>query len=73
MTKAEQARIVAWRLRILKHAEEEARHVAQTCRYFGISRTVFFLLYLIGVSLQMVRIAGKGQNVLVFTVPNVHL
>jgi transposase-like protein len=42
MTKAEQARIVAWRLRILKYAEEEPRHVAQTCRYFGISRTAFY-------------------------------
>jgi len=42
MTKAEQARIVAWRLRILKHAEEEPRYVAQTCRYFGISRTAYY-------------------------------
>ena len=42
MTKAEQARIVAWRLRILKHAENEPRYVAQTCRYFGISRTAFY-------------------------------
>jgi transposase-like protein len=42
MTKAEQARIVAWRLRILKHAESEPRYVAQTCRYYGISRTAFY-------------------------------
>lgn len=42
MTKAEQARIAAWRLRILQHAENEPRHVAQTCRYFGISRTAFY-------------------------------
>jgi hypothetical protein len=35
MTKAEQARIVAWRLRILQHAENEPRYVAQTCRHFG--------------------------------------
>ena len=42
MTKAEQARIVAWRLRILKHAENEPRHVPQTCRYFGVSRTAFY-------------------------------
>ena len=42
MTKAAQARLVAWRLRILKHAEEEPRYVAQTCRYFGISRTAFY-------------------------------
>ena len=37
MTKTEQARIVAWRLRILRHADEEPRHVAQTCRYLGIT------------------------------------
>ena len=42
MTKAEQARFVAWRLRILRHAESEPRYVAQTCRYFGISRTAFY-------------------------------
>ena len=29
MTKAEQARLVAWRLRILQHAEREPRYVAQ--------------------------------------------
>ena len=42
MTKAEQARLVAWCLRILQHAESEPRCVAQTCRYFGISRTAFY-------------------------------
>lgn len=42
MTKAEHERLVAWRLRILQHAENEPRHVAQTCRYFGISRTAFY-------------------------------
>jgi len=42
MTKAEQARLVAWRLKILRHAEHEPRYVAQTCRYFGISRTAFY-------------------------------
>ena len=42
MTKAEHARIVAWRLRILQHAASESRYVAQTCRYFGISRTAFY-------------------------------
>ena len=42
MTKAEQARLVAWRLKILQYAESEHRHVAQTCRYFGISRTAFY-------------------------------
>jgi len=42
MTKADQARITAWRLRILRHAEGEPRRVALTCRYFGISRTAFY-------------------------------
>ncbi len=43
MTKADQARITAWRLGILQHAEGEPRQVARTCRYFGISRTAFYL------------------------------
>jgi hypothetical protein len=34
MTKAEQARIVAWQLRILKHAEEEPRYVRVFLRVF---------------------------------------
>lgn len=42
MTKAEQARVVAWRLKILQHAENRPRQVAQTGRYFGISRTAFY-------------------------------
>lgn len=42
MTKAQQARLVAWRLKILKWAEGEPRQVARTCRYFGISRTAFY-------------------------------
>ena len=42
MTKAEQARITAWRLRILQHTASEPRQVARTCRYFGISRTAFY-------------------------------
>jgi len=33
MTKAEQARIVAWSLRILQQAVGEPRQVARTCRY----------------------------------------
>jgi hypothetical protein len=31
MTKAEQARIVAWRLKILNWAKDEPRQVARTC------------------------------------------
>jgi transposase InsO family protein len=42
MTKAEQARQVAWRLRIFQHASERDRWVAQTCRRFGISRKTFY-------------------------------
>ena len=42
MTKAEQARLVAWRLRILQWAEGQPRQVARTCRPFGISRTAFY-------------------------------
>ncbi len=42
MTKAEQARLVNWRLKILKHAVEVTGNVAQTCRYFGISRKTFY-------------------------------
>jgi transposase InsO family protein len=42
MNKAEQARLLAWRLRILQHASEGERRVAQTCRHFGISRKTFY-------------------------------
>ena len=42
MTKQEQVRLVAWRLRILNWAEGEPRQVARTCRHFGISRTAFY-------------------------------
>ncbi len=42
MTKAQQARLVAWRLKILNWAQGEPRQVARTCRYFGISRTAFY-------------------------------
>lgn len=42
MTKAEQERITAWRLRILSWAKDEPRQVARTCRYFGISRTAYY-------------------------------
>ena len=42
MTKAEQARVVAWRLKILRYSQGEPRQVARTCRHFGISRNVFY-------------------------------
>jgi hypothetical protein len=42
MTKAEQARVTAWRLKILRWSQNEPRQVARTCRHFGISRTAFY-------------------------------
>jgi transposase InsO family protein len=42
MTKAEQARLWAWRCRVIKEASAEARSVARTCRHFGISRQAFY-------------------------------
>jgi transposase InsO family protein len=42
MTKAEQARLVGWRLKILQRAATGPRAVAQTCRHFGISRKTFY-------------------------------
>jgi transposase len=42
MTKAEQARVMAWRLKVLQWAEGEPRQVARPCRHFGISRTAYY-------------------------------
>jgi transposase InsO family protein len=42
MTKTEQARLVAWRLRVLQHASDGPRQIAQTCRHFGLSRPTFY-------------------------------
>jgi transposase len=42
MTKAEQTRRIAWRLKMLRMASADTRNVARTCRYFGISRTAFY-------------------------------
>ena len=42
MTKTEQARLVAWRHKILQFATHDDRSVAQACRYFGISRKTFY-------------------------------
>src|SRR5215510_2167890 len=41
MTKAEQIRLTAWRLRMLQHAADE-QNVARVCRRFGISRKSFY-------------------------------
>ncbi len=42
MTKPEQARLVAWRTKILQYAADGHRTVSQACRYFGISRKTFY-------------------------------
>ena len=42
MTKAEQARLVNWRSKILQHAKAATGSVAQTCRHFGLSRKSFY-------------------------------
>ena len=41
MTKGEQARLMAWRLRVLQQAAGE-QNVARVCRRFGISRKSFY-------------------------------
>jgi transposase InsO family protein len=41
MTKAEQVRLTAWRLRLLRRAGDDG-HVARVCRHFGISRKSFY-------------------------------
>jgi len=42
MTKAEQARRLAWRFKVVQQAGERSRNVARTCRHFGISRQAFY-------------------------------
>ena len=42
MTKAEQTRLLTWRLRVLQRAGEGARNVSRTCRHFGLSRKTFY-------------------------------
>jgi transposase len=42
MTKAEQTRLIAWRLRLLRQGDACPRTVARTCRYFGVSRKTFY-------------------------------
>jgi len=41
MTKAELARRMAWRFRVIQQAER-SRNIARTCRHFGISRQAFY-------------------------------
>lgn len=42
MTEHEQRRLVNHRLSVLQHAAEVTGNVAQTCRYYGISRQTFY-------------------------------
>jgi len=42
MTKTEQNRMVASRLKVLREAGAAPRNVAQTCRHFGLSRKTFY-------------------------------
>jgi transposase InsO family protein len=42
MTKADRARRLAWRFKVLQEATAGSRNVARTCRHFGISRQAFY-------------------------------
>jgi transposase len=42
MTEREQERHVRHRLAMIRHADEVTGNVAQTCRYYGISRQAFY-------------------------------
>ena len=42
MTKTENNRLLAWRLKLIREASLEPRSVAQTCRHFGLSRQAFY-------------------------------
>ena len=42
MTKAELARRLAWRFKVIQRAGERTRNIARTCRHFGISRQAFY-------------------------------
>ena len=42
MTKAERARRLAWRFKVLQQATAQSRNVARTCRHYGISRQAYY-------------------------------
>jgi len=42
ITKNEQNRVLAWRLKLLHKASAMPRNVAQACRHFGLSRQTFY-------------------------------
>ena len=43
MTERKHQRLVNHRLAVIRHAEEVTGNVAQTCRYFGITRQTFYV------------------------------
>lgn len=42
MTKAELARRLAWRFKVIQQASERSRNIARSCRHIGISRQAFY-------------------------------
>jgi hypothetical protein len=42
VTEREQAKNAARRLAIIRHVEEVTGSVAKTCRYYGISRQIYY-------------------------------
>ena len=42
MTKAQQRRLVNWRLKVLRHEREVTQNISRTCRHFGVSRPWFY-------------------------------
>lgn len=42
MTKADMARRMAWRFKVVQQACAQSRNVARTCRHFGISRQAYY-------------------------------
>ena len=45
MKESEQKRLIEQRLAIIRHAEEVSKNTAKTCRYYGISRSIFYYWY----------------------------
>lgn len=42
MTKTDQNRLLAWRLKLIREADSGPRNVAHACRRFGLSRETFY-------------------------------
>lgn len=45
MSEKEISRLWNWRLGIIRHAQEVTGNVAKTCRYYGISRSIYYRWY----------------------------